>query len=62
MRTGKGNQEVEEYEEEEFGTKKDGTSSTANNNNNIDNKGFFHTQTNTSVFPLFWALTWCVLC
>lgn len=39
MRTGKGNQE-DEYEEEEFSSKKDGTSST--DKDNTSNRGFSH--------------------
>uniref|UniRef100_A0A2N9EUH6 BHLH domain-containing protein n=1 Tax=Fagus sylvatica TaxID=28930 RepID=A0A2N9EUH6_FAGSY len=37
MRTGKANQEDEEYEDEDFTSNKDGTSSTPNNNNNNNN-------------------------
>jgi hypothetical protein len=53
MRTGKGNQEDEEYEEEEFSSKKDGTSSTANN------KGLSRIQTNP--FCVFRLTIVCVV-
>lgn len=51
MRAGKGNQEDDEYEEEEFGSKKEGPSSA--NNSNSTNKG--------SPFACFYTLlTWAL--
>lgn len=56
MRTEKGNPEEDEYEDEEFGSKKEGPSSNApatavNNNNNNKNKGIIRSK--LKKIPLF---------